>query len=264
MTNTQLNFKQFGDTDRPALFMLHGLLGSMDNWRGQAQKLSSHYHVITPDLRNHGHSPHLSGMRYKDMAADILSLADDLNIQSFDLLGHSMGGKVAMNLALNNPERLNKLIIVDIAPKSYPLWHLPIFNALLALPVHEIKSRKVANDMLVDSIESPVERAFLLKNLKTDGNGGYEWRCDLAEITRTYLNVANFNSSDTTFNKPTLFIKGGQSPYLNPAEDAEKISSLFPQSSITTIDDAAHLPHIESADTFSHHINSFLGVPPLN
>lgn len=241
--------------------MLHGLLGSMDNWRGQAQKLSSHFNVITPDLRNHGHSPHLAGMRYKDMAEDVLALADDLGISSFDLLGHSMGGKVAMNLALNHPERLNKLIIVDIAPKSYPLWHLPIFNALLSLPVNEIKSRKEANDLLVDSIESPVERAFLLKNLKTNGSDGYEWRCDLAEITRTYLNVANFNSAEgVTFDKPTLFIKGGKSPYLDPIEDAEIISILFPQSSIVTIDDAGHLPHIESAETFSAHINRFLGV----
>ena len=241
--------------------MLHGLLGSMDNWRGQAQKLSSHFNVITPDLRNHGHSPHLAGMRYKDMAEDVLALADDLGISSFDLLGHSMGGKVAMNLALNHPERLNKLIIVDIAPKSYPLWHLPIFNALLSLPVNEIKSRKEANDLLVDSIESPVERAFLLKNLKTNGSDGYEWRCDLAEITRTYLNVANFNSAEgVTFDKPTLFIKGGKSPYLDPIEDAEMISKLFPQSSIVTIDDAGHLPHIESAETFSAHINRFIGV----
>ena len=261
MTNTQLNYKQFGDTSNPALFMLHGLLGSMDNWRGQAQKLSAHYNVITPDLRNHGHSPHIAGMRYKDMANDVLSLANDLGIDSFDLLGHSMGGKVAMNLALNNPERLNKLIIVDIAPKSYPLWHLPIFNALLALPVHEIKSRKLANDMLVDSIESQVERAFLLKNLKTNGADGYEWRCDLSEITRTYLNVANFNApQDTSFDKPTLFIKGGLSPYVNPEEDNEQINSLFPQASITTIDNAGHLPHIESAKTFSTHINRFLGI----
>lgn len=261
MTNTQLNYKQFGDTNNPALFMLHGLLGSMDNWRGQAQKLSTHYNVITPDLRNHGHSPHLAGMRYKEMAEDVLSLANDLSISSFDLLGHSMGGKVAMNLALNNADRLHKLIIVDIAPKSYPLWHLPIFNALLSLPVHEIKSRKTANDMLVDAIESPVERAFLLKNLKSNGNGGYEWRCDLSEITRTYLNVANFNSVEgVTFDKPTLFIKGGKSPYLDPIEDAEKINSLFPQATITSIDDAGHLPHIESAETFSSNINRFLNI----
>ena len=261
MTNTLLNYKQFGDSRNPALFMLHGLLGSMDNWRSQAQKLSTHFNVITPDLRNHGHSPHWSGMRYKDMAGDILALADALEIETFDLLGHSMGGKVAMNLALNNPERLNKLIIVDIAPKSYPLWHLPIFNALLALPVHEIKSRKVANDMLVDSIESPVERAFLLKNLKTDGNGGYEWRCDLEEITRTYLNVANFNSTaGVTFDKSTLFIKGGQSPYVNPEEDAQNINTLFPNSSIVIIDDAGHLPHIESEESFSNQINSFLEI----
>ncbi|PWQ96672.1 alpha/beta fold hydrolase [Leucothrix arctica] len=261
MTNTQLNYKQFGDTNNPALFMLHGLLGSMDNWRGQAQNLSSHFNVITPDLRNHGHSPHLSGMRYKDMAEDVLSLAEDLGISSFDLLGHSMGGKVAMNLALNHSERLNKLIIVDIAPKSYPLWHLPIFNALLSLPVHEIKSRKTANDMLIDSIESSVERAFLLKNLKSDGSGGYKWRCDLSEITRTYLNVANFNATaGVTFDKPTLFIKGGQSPYLDPVEDQEKITLLFPQASIITIEDAGHLPHIESAETFSEQVNSFLGL----
>jgi len=254
-----LHYKQFGDPlTKNTIILLHGLLGSMDNWRSQAQLLSTNNHIITPDLRNHGQSPHLSGMRYKDMAEDILHLADHLGLEQFDLLGHSMGGKVAMYLALNYPERLRRLVIVDIAPKPYQLWHLPVFKALLALPISEITSRKQANDALAESIEAPSERAFLLKNLKTSDNGGYEWRCNLDEITRTYLNIANFNVLDgQTFDKPCLFIKGANSPYIDPEADELGIQQLFPQANIVSIDNTGHLPHVEAPQVFYDLIKQF-------
>lgn len=257
-----LHYKQFGDTNSEQnIILLHGLLGSMDNWRGQASHLAkqAHFLATTPDMRNHGQSPHISGMRYKDMAEDILLLADHLNIETFDLLGHSMGGKVAMHLALNHPDRLNKLIIVDIAPKPYKLWHLPVFKALLSLPVDSFKSRKQASDQLAESIPDAGERAFLLKNLKTSDNGGYEWRCDLQEITRTYLNIANFNpGSNVLFDKPCLFINGANSPYIDPEADKAVITQLFPQANIQTIQGAGHLPHVETPEVFYQCIEAFL------
>lgn len=263
--NKLLHFKQFGETkSNNNIFMLHGLLGSMDNWRTQAKSLATNddLHVITPDMRNHGQSPHLSGMRYKDMAEDILALADHLDIETFDLLGHSMGGKVAMHLALNHSDRLNKLIIVDIAPKPYKLWHLPVFKALLSLPVDTIKSRKQANDHLIESIPNTGERAFLLKNLKTSDDGGYEWRCNLQEITRTYLNIANFSAPESTsFDKPCLFINGSNSPYIDPDADREVITQLFPQATIHTIQNAGHLPHVETPEVFYQCIQEFIHPP---
>lgn len=261
--NPLLNYKTFGDPEnKSAIILLHGLLGSMENWRSQAQKLAEHYFVITPDLRNHGQSPHLSGMRYKDMAADILALAKHLGLEQFDLLGHSMGGKVAMHLALHHPEIVHKLIIVDIAPKSYPLWHLSVFRALLSLAVDEISSRKQANDLLSETIESPAERAFLLKNLQTNHQGSYEWRCNLAEITRTYLNIANFNPTDgAVFDKPCIFIKGERSQYIDADADYECIRPLFPQARIQSQADAGHLPHVETPAPFFAMISEFLSLP---
>ena len=257
-----LHYKQFGENEATrSIILLHGLLGSMDNWRSQANNLAKqdHYRVITPDMRNHGLSPHLSGMRYKDMAEDILALADHLGLVHFDLLGHSMGGKVAMHLALNHGDRLNKLIIVDIAPKPYKLWHIPVFKALLSLPVASFTSRKQANDQLAESIANDGERAFLLKNLKTSDDGGYEWRCDLQEITRTYLNIANFSTpNNAQFDKPCLFVNGANSPYIDAETDKELINGLFPQANIETIQGAGHLPHVETPQVFYQCIQSFL------
>lgn len=258
----RLHYKQFGeDHSDQTMILLHGLLGSMDNWRSQANHLAKQDKIrcITPDLRNHGQSPRLSGMRYKDMASDVLALADHLNIERFHLLGHSMGGKVAMELALNHADRLHQLIVVDIAPKAYKLWHLPVFKALLALPIDNIQSRKQANEYLSKSIDDDAERAFLLKNLKVAEKGGYEWRCNLQEITRSYLNIANFNPPEhAVFNSACLFISGENSPYIEPKADLELIRNNFPHARIQVIKDAGHLPHVESPKAFYQCIQDFL------
>ena len=262
MINPHLHYKSFGDTTNPAtIILLHGMLGSMDNWRSQAKRLSAHFHVITPDLRNHGKSPHLAGMRYKDMAQDVLRLTQHLGIQRFDLLGHSMGGKIAMEIALQQPETIKRLIIVDIVPKPYQLWHLFTFKALLALPVAELTSRKQADEILSEQIKDPFERAFLLKNLKSSQSGGYAWRCNLQEITRAYLNIANFPQTDTHFDYKTLFIKGEKSPYINMETDPEIIKAFFPKTEIKIINDAGHTPHIEKANDFFQVISQFLDLP---
>jgi esterase len=162
---------------------------------------------------------------------------------------------------LHHPETVNKLIIVDIAPKSYPLWHLTVFRALLGLPIDEITSRKQANDLLAEAIESPAERAFLLKNMQTSDAGGYEWRCNLPEITRTYLNIANFNpAADAVFDKPCIFIKGALSHYIDVDSDYDCILPLFPQARIHTQDGAGHLPHVETPAPFFEMISEFLSV----
>jgi len=238
------------------------MLGSMDNWRSQAQRLSAHYHVITPDLRNHGRSPHLSGMRYKDMANDVFALANHLGLKHFNLLGHSMGGKVAMEMALSQPDIVQRLVIVDISPKPYSLWHLALFKALLTLPIDEFSSRSQADKALSVQVNDPFERAFLLKNLKSLKTGGYAWRCNLQEITRSYLNIANFiQKPNVTFNKKSLFIKGEQSPYIDLKADTEIILTTFPNAHIKTIEGAGHTPHVEKSAVFSEMISEFLDIP---
>lgn len=261
----QLNYKSFGDKANPAcIVLLHGMLGSKENWRSQAQRLSEHFHVITPDLRNHGDSPHLSGMSYKAMAHDVLNLMQQLEINRFDLLGHSMGGKIAMEIALRQPETTTRLIIVDIAPKPYQLWHLTTFKALLSLPVSKLTSRKHADEVLSEQINDPFERAFLLKNLKTSKSGGYAWRCNLHEITRTYLNIANFTQAQMQFGGKTLFIKGEKSPYIDLETDTKVIKAFFPKFEIQIIHDAHHTPHIEKSNDFYRAVSGFLDLSGSN
>ncbi len=259
------------------LVILHGLLGSMDNWRGQAKRLAKDRTVITMDLRNHGNSPHVAGMSYREMYEDVLTLLTHLNIESFDCLGHSMGGKVAMQLALANGINnfnslnkddqpnipvLNKLIIVDIAPRPYPLWHQQTLETVMKAPVAELNSREAIDDYLQDSIDDATERGFMIKNLRRanendDPNTGFRWKCNIAEIARGYLKISGFSTAEATFNNKTLFIRGGDSPYIRE-QDHSIINSLFPNSTLITIENAGHLPHFQQADEFYTRVDNFL------
>ena len=200
------------------LIILHGLFGSMDNWRSQAQRLSAKRPVVILDLRNHASSPHFKGMSYREMYEDVIKLAKYLNISKFDLLGHSMGGKVAMQMALAQDELkldlINRLIIVDIAPRPYPLWHQTTLKAVLGAPVETFESRQEIDDHLKLAIDDAVERAFMIKNLRRakaeiDGNDkGFRWKGDVQEIAKGYLKIAGFTTSGQTFSNETLFIDG--------------------------------------------------------
>lgn len=275
-TENLLHYKIFQVEDstlqqKPPLIILHGLLGSMDNWRGQAKRLSKNRTVITVDLRNHGNSPHISGMSYREMYEDVLTLLRHLKIEHFDCLGHSMGGKAAMQMALANGlsnqseelrPQLHKLIIVDIAPRSYPLWHQKTLDAVLNAPVAELDSRQAIDDYLQDSIEDATERGFMIKNLRRatendEPNTGFRWKCNMSEIARGYLKIANFSTAEQIFSNKTLFIHGGDSPYVREP-DHPIIKALFPNSILITIENAGHLPHFQQADEFFEHVDGFL------
>jgi esterase len=257
-----LNYKIFSPEDDKSknltpLFILHGLLGSMDNWRTQAKRLSQSRTIITLDLRNHGDSPHLKGMSYREMYEDVIKIAQTENIKSFHLLGHSMGGKVAMQLSLAHPELVESLIVVDIAPKPYPLWHQELFQAVMSAPVETVKSRKELDEHLKTAIEDRAERSFMLKNIKRNDDGAYSWKPNLKEISRGYLKIAGFTTALSQYSKATLFIKGENSPYIQDS-DTTLIESLFPDSTITTIKNSGHLPHIQQKDDFFDTVSLFL------
>ena len=266
-----LNYKIFTPDDeankkQTPLLILHGLLGSMDNWRTQAKHLSQTRPVITLDLRNHGDSPHIKGMSYREMYEDVINVAQNENIKSFHLLGHSMGGKVAMQLALAQPEMIESLIIVDIAPKPYPLWHQTMFQAVMTVPIDTITSRNEIDEHLKGAIEDRAERSFMLKNIKRNPNyttdqdneaPHYSWKPNLKEISRGYLKIAGFTTALAQYPKETLFIKGEESPYIQDSDNT-LIQSLFPNSTITTIKDSGHLPHIQQKDEFFNTVTSFL------
>ncbi len=243
--------------DPTPVIMLHGLLGSLDNWNSQAKKLLPQRRVISIDLRNHGHSPHVKGMSYREMTADIIALLDDLNIAHCDLMGHSMGGKVAMSLALRYPQRVRCLVVVDIAPKAYSPKHQAILYAMLSLPFKTIKQRKQAEQWLSSVVSNPVERSFLLKNLKRNATGFY-WQCHLSEIAKNYLKISSFHlGKQQRYTAPTLFIKGGQSDYIQ-AQDYALIQQCFPNSKIQCLEQAGHLPHVEDTQGFYHLLAEFL------
>ncbi len=251
-TNHCINF-----INNPPLFILHGLLGSMDNWHTQAKRLQQFRTVITIDLRNHGRSPHLKGMSYQQMGLDILAIMEYEKLKTIDVLGHSMGGKVAMWLALHYPRRITTLIVVDMAPKTYPLWHQKMLIAMLKAPLLAFQSRQQVDHYLSQFIADNSKRSFISKNLQKRTGRGYKWRCNLKEIVTSYLKIATFPVPTSIFSNQSYFIRGENSPYILPTDHA-LIKRLFIHAEIHTIKNSSHLPHVEQADDFYQLLKSFL------
>jgi len=255
MKTVQLAFEEFGNPDNDPLIILHGFFASSRNWRQIAEKLSAEFHVTVPDMRNHGASPHDPVMDYPAMAADLLELIESRGMPSVNLLGHSMGGKIAMWFALNYPGIVNKLIIVDIAPVSYAHSFDPLIDALKALPLAEIVNRKQAETLLSSAIPETAYRQFLLQNLVL-ANGKYHWRVDLDIFSETSANIAAFPDSAhlTPYLQDTLFVAGEQSTYVKPAD----IRALFPEATVTSVAGAGHWLHVQQPAVFIGLVENFL------
>lgn len=251
-----LHYDTYGETNNPPLIVLHGLLGESSNWRTAARHLQQDYYVIALDLRNHGKSPHCKGMSYLEMSNDLLYVMQHLQLETASIMGHSMGGKVAMHLALNHPDKIRQLIVVDIAPAKYPLLHQSIFKALLTLPLSEIKNRQEVDAYLATSIDEPFERGFLLKNL-TRAEDGFAWQCNLTEISRNYLKIAAFPESAERYEKSCLFIQGELSNYIS-TNNIPLIHQHFPQAEIQQISKAGHLPHVQATQAFLEAVSNFM------
>nr|WP_067298837.1 alpha/beta fold hydrolase [Marinobacterium profundum] len=238
------------------LLILHGLFGSLDNWGSQAKALASEYQVISIDLRNHGRSPHDPEMTYAAMAQDLIELMDSLGIDSARVLGHSMGGKAAMQLALSAPERVGKLIVVDIAPVQYPDHHGDVFSGLQAIDLSTVKSRSDAEKQLAPRIEDAMVRAFLLRNLYRTEAGQFDWRFNLQALHHGYPNISA-PPTGAPFAGPTLFIKGGNSDYIQAAH-RDAILGLFPAAGYKVVEGTGHWPHAEKPALMTRLIQSFL------
>jgi esterase len=237
------------------IFVIHGLFGSLSNLSGVSTALQEEHQVISVDLRNHGLSPHSPNMSYLEMASDIFELANHLNIENFSIIGHSMGGKVAMTCALQHPERINKLVIVDIAPVAYENKHQDVFTGLQALSKQPINSRKAADSLLSAYIRSTETRQFLLKSLFKNGKN-YQLRFNLAAIKENYNAIRGWIEVDTVFNKKTLFIKGADSDYILPQHETE-ILRLFPKAKAKVLSNTGHWLHVEKANTFNRLVTRF-------
>jgi esterase len=250
----KLNFKKIGEGE--PLVILHGLFGSLDNWLTLAKKLGNHFEVYLVDARNHGQSPHSEEFNYDVMADDLYEFLMHHNIVDPIILGHSMGGKTAMQFAMNYPTRLTKLIVADIAPKPYPVHHMSIIEGMLSLNFNEITTRKTADNQLSKHINDASTRQFLLKNLYWVDKEKLAWRFNLPVIDRDIEIIGQGLQNIETFDKPTLFIRGKKSNYITE-NDYEPIASTFPNSSIKSID-SGHWVHAEKPQEFLDLLTSFL------
>ena len=240
------------------LIILHGLLGASGNWHTLSRSVfAEHFQVFTLDLRNHGRSPHDDQFDYPSMVEDVRTFIRDEDLGAVHIIGHSMGGKVAMWLALQYPELVNRLIVADMAPRAYPPHHMHILNALKGLDLPHYTSRTQIDGALSEHISDAGVRQFLMKNLASDGAGGYSWKMNLPAIYDNYTNINQEVHTDLVFDGPALFVKGGRSNYITE-KDTPQINRLFPAARVQTIPDVGHWVHAAAPKPFAEMVISFL------
>ncbi len=250
------------------LIILHGLYGSSDNWVSIAKELKKHFRVINVDQRNHGQSPQSEEHSYALMANDLLELFNELKFEKANIIGHSMGGKVAMHFAYEHPERVSSLVVVDIAPWSHlegnelstqiVSEHQKIIEGLKSIPLNSLKSRNEADEVLAKWVKGAMVRQFLLKNLKRENDGSFSWKLNLSAISDNIINMMEgIASPDKKSAVRTLFIKGSLSNYI-PTEKEDSLSKYFTNSSLVRIDGAGHWVHAEKPNEFINAILTFL------
>lgn len=249
-----LHFRTYG-SGQP-LVILHGLFGTSDNWQTLGKSFSENYKVYLVDLRNHGHSPHSPEMDYWLMADDVKKLFDAEKISNAILMGHSMGGKTALFFAQLYPELLSKLIVVDMGTKKYPPHHQVIFDALSAVDLTIVKSRKEAEEIISSHFNDQGVIQFLLKNLYWISEGQLAWRMNLPVLIEKIDSILE-EVPQRVCEIPTLFIRGGKSNYILD-EDWNTIKEIFPESELKTIDKAGHWVHAEAPKEFYGLVMGFL------
>lgn len=254
-----LHYRILGENsspDRPAVIILHGIFGTSDNWQTFGKALSESYRVFLVDQRNHGQSPHSHQFDYSVMADDLKEFVEQHSSDRPVILGHSMGGKAAMFFAVRYPHLLSKLIVVDIAPKAYPIHHQKILDGLGAVTIDTIESRKEAENQMKPHVPEAGIRQFLLKNLKRT-DAGFAWKLNVPVIRDSIDAVGEAVPSDTTFEQPSLFVRGAQSDYIKD-EDRALIERIFPASQLVTIKDAGHWIHAEQPEPLLEIVMHFL------
>lgn len=252
----ELNFRKIGEGY--PLVILPGLFGSSDNWQSFALRMAeNNVEVYTVDLRNHGRSPHHPEHNYKAMAEDVMQFIKNEIKKPIALLGHSMGGKTAMRSALNFPEWIDKLTVLDIAPSAYPVLHAEIIAALKSIDLNALTSRNEANNLLSEKIKQEDTRQFLLKGLYRTDDNRFGWRFNLDVLEKEMEEIGEAIDSERPFTNPALFIRGEKSNYVRE-EHFPQIKKLFPQSEILTAPAAGHWIHADNAQWLSETIIHFL------
>ncbi len=243
----------------PPLLILHGLMGQARNWATQAKMLASEYRVLAVDLRNHGRSPWAVGMTYEEMAADVAALAEKAG-PPVRIIGHSMGGKVAMVTALKYPKLVEKTVVVDISATRHensPFYGY--FEAMLDLDLSSITRRGQADRLLKAAIPEDAERSFLLLNLTSSAEAGLSWKPNIPELYERLPDILDWPQHlfDCQYKGPVLFVAGGNSPYI-PESHKPDIARLFPNVQHAVLPNAGHWVHAEQPKAFYDLVSDFL------
>ena len=255
----KLFYRKYGQGQ--PIIILHGLFGQCDNWQTAAKGLAENgFEVYAVDQRNHGLSPHSDEFNYKVMSNDLNELISDLGFGKAILMGHSMGGKIALQFAVDHPERINKLIVADIAPKYYPPHHQQVITAVRAVDFDLVKTRKEAEETLSKYLPDYSTKQFLLKNIYWKTETQLDWRFNVDAITKNIEEVGKeieFNRIFTKQDFDTLFIRGGNSRYILDS-DIPDIRIPFPDAELVTIEGAGHWLHADKPKEFLEAITQFI------
>ncbi len=252
----KLSYRKLGQG--PPLVILHGLFGMSDNWLTIARRIAKKHTVYIPDQRNHGRSPHSPEFNYSVLAEDTSEFIQTHIKAPVHIIGHSMGGKTGMLLALTQPELLGKLFVVDIAPKSY---HRPLFKTflqqLLTIDLTGLQSRKEADERLSEKIKTPAIRQFLLKNLYRGDDLRFQWRINLNSLYQNIDSILSGSDFSGRYENEVLFVRGGMSDYIKET-DMELIRRYFPKAHLHTIPEATHWVHADAPDALCSVLRDFL------
>ncbi|NVJ93643.1 MAG: alpha/beta fold hydrolase [Methylocystaceae bacterium] len=253
----ELAFQDIGEGT--PIVILHGLFGAAKNWNSIAKQMARSHRILTVDLRNHGSSPWTDTMSYTEMAQDMVEFLDQRGLKKAVIVGHSMGGKVAMTLALKAPDYVEKLVIADIAPVKYPRMEFRAFvDKLRSVDLSKVSRRSEVDPLIADVIESPAVRAFLLGNLENTPDG-LRWQVNLETLGREMETIGGVPAirPDTRYTGETMFINGAKSDYIQSSHH-QLIRHLFPQVTFKTIEDAGHWVHAEKPHEFMALLNDFV------
>jgi pimeloyl-ACP methyl ester carboxylesterase len=255
----KLHSLRFENAGAPVLVILHGLLGASRNWTTIGRALQDRYDVHALDLRNHGDSPHADSMRWAELCDDLRAYLELHELEQIILMGHSLGGKVAMRFACEYPDLVTRLIIVDIAAKPYPPYHDREFRAMKRIPVGELASRKEAEELLEPMVPEWALRQFLLTNLvRDDSTGAFKWQVNLEVVHASLPHIRQNSLLDTDrYNHPVLLIRGANSDFIDD-EDADEMRHWFPHLLEVTVPSAGHNVHVENRKGFLEVLEDWL------
>jgi len=252
----QLNYKLYGQGE--PMIILHGLFGSLDNWATIGRQFGESHMTYLVDQRDHGKSPHTDAFNYDILAEDLRLFMEENWIHEGIIVGHSMGGKTAMRFALENNDMVDKLIVLDMAPKQYANRHQQVFDAMAAIDLETLEHRKDAQQTLLDMLSGDMATtAFLLKNIKREKDGSFRWKMNVDLLRKEYDHIVAPMPTDMTFDGDTLFIQGGNSKYIQE-EDHDLIMELFPNAVIKTLENTGHWLHAEKPKELIEMIRNFV------